>query len=252
MSAPAFPISPKQKIDFKKIEMEGWEFYSSNLPMFNTKELDQISDVITTQTLPDIVFGYNRLFFVNKKRNFLYEFSPIDSLSLSSFALQDIRLHPDSKEESKDAPMEEIKEEEPSSHSDIDEITKLNRIDMKPERVEVKMAEKWKTKDTSGIEDFKEIEVISDWTYSTPYKGTILYLDKNIERIKDDFGLEIEMDEAPEHSDIRVERCDDEIPVDRLTPANPIIHYMEVELFEDELDDNGHTSSKVRFRIMKD
>lgn len=37
-----------------------------------------------------------------------------------------------------------------------------------------------------------------------------------------------------------------------MTPENPILHYMESELFEDELDDNGHTSSKVRFRIMAD
>lgn len=244
----SFPIQPKQKVEFKKIEFGGWEFYCSSLPMFNTKELDQISDVITTQTLPDIVFGYNRMYFVNKKRNFLYEFSPVDALSLSSFALQDIRLHPDEKENKTEGEPEEDKAMEP----EVDEITKLNRIDMKPEKIEVAMAHKWKNKDVSHIEDFKELEVISDWTYSTPYKGTILYLDKNIERIKEEFDLEIEMNEPPENSNITVERTEEEIPVHRLTPENPIQHYMEVELFEDELDDCGHTSCKVRFRIMKD
>lgn len=247
----SFPIKPKQQIDFEKYDKADWEFYSSNLPMFNTKELDQIGDVITTQTLPDILFGYNRLFFVNKKRNFLYEFSPIDSLSLSSFALQDIRLHPEEREEEKaDPDQEEEKKEE--SHTGHDEITNLNRIDLKPAKVEVSMAAKWKDRDTSEINDFKELEVISDWTYSTPYKGTVLHLDKNIERIKEDFDLEITIDEQPEHNEIKIERTEEEIPVDRLTPANPIIKYMECELFEDELDDCGHTSSKVRFRIMED
>jgi hypothetical protein len=248
MSKPSFPIHPKQQVEFKKIEFEGWEFYSSSQQMFNTKELDQIADVIPTQTLPDMLFGYNRLYFVNKKRNFLYEFSPVDSLSLSSFALQDVRLHPDEREESKE--VTEEADEKPELESK--EVTRLNPIDLKPLKVEVIMASKWKDRDTSGIEDFKEIEVISDWTYSTPYKGTILPLDKNVERIKNDFSLEIATDAEPENDEIKIERSTDEIPVDRLTPQNKIIHYLETELFEDELDDCGHTSSKVRFRVMKD
>jgi len=30
-----------------------------------------------------------------------------------------------------------------------------------------------------------------------------------------------------------------EIPVERLTPANPILNYVEVPFYEDELEDNG-------------
>lgn len=239
ISPESISIQPfKQQVTFDKLEFEGWEFYKSSLPMMNTKELDQISDMIPTHTLPDIVFGFNRLYFVNKKRNFLYEFSPIDSLSLSSFALQAKRIRTDEAEESKDETASE----------------ELNVIDLLPERVEVKMAGKWKDRDTSKIDDFKELEIISDWTYSTPYKGSLHYLDQNVARIKEDFGLEIELDPETEHSgsEIKVQRTEEAIPVDRLTPANPIQHYMELELFEDELDDCGHTSSKVRFRIMKD
>ena len=254
--ASSFPIEPKQKVDFELTEFEGWEFYISKLPMFNTKELDQISDVIPTQTLPDILFGYNRMYFVNKKRNFLYEFSPIDSLSLSAFALQQTRLHPDERKESTEEnkeidQKEESKEEKIAIWEDSD-FTKLNYIDLRPERVEVRQAEKWKDRDVSKIDDYKEIEIISDWTYSTPYKGTIHYLDKNLERIKNEFGLEIKPNDELDNNNIVVERTEDEIPVDRLTPTNKIIHYFEIELFEDELDDCGQTSSKVRFRIMKD
>uniref|UniRef100_A0A7S3K538 TIP41-like protein n=1 Tax=Euplotes crassus TaxID=5936 RepID=A0A7S3K538_EUPCR len=246
MSSASFPIAPKQTVEFNKVESEGWEFYVSNKPMFNTKELDQIADVIPTQALPDIVFGYNRIYMVNKKRNFLYEFSPIDALTLCSYAVQTKRLHPDQVEETKDeASMDEETKE-------VDQFTALNRIDLKPKNVEVSMADKWKDKDTSKIEDFKELEIISDWTYSTPYKGTVLPLSENVERIKQDFDLEIELQEEPENSEITIERTEEEIPIHRLTPENPILHYMEIEMFEDELEDCGHTMSKVRFRIMKD
>lgn len=189
MASPTFPIDPKQTVEFQKIDFEGWEFYSSSLPMFNTKEHNQIKDVIPTQNLPDIVFGYNRLYLVNKKRNFLYEFSPIDSLSLASYALREQRLHPDEREESKLPPESEENKEEEASAPEIDEVTMLNRIALIPEKVEVKMAAKWKDRDTSKIEDFKKLKVISDWTFSTPYKGTVLYLDKNVERIKRDLEL---------------------------------------------------------------
>ena len=86
--AEEYPIKPQSEIEFDKIEFEGWEFYSSKKPMLSSKELDQLSDAIPTQTLPDILFGYNRLYMVNKRKNFLYEISPIDSLSLSAFELQ--------------------------------------------------------------------------------------------------------------------------------------------------------------------
>mmetsp|Transcript_21995 Transcript_21995/g.24435 ORF Transcript_21995/g.24435 Transcript_21995/m.24435 type:complete len:332 (+) Transcript_21995:19-1014(+) len=247
MSTTSFPIAPKQSVEFKKIDFEGWEFHTSKMPMFNTKELDQVSDVIPTQGLPDILFGYNRIFMVNKKHNFLYEFSPVDSLCLCSFDVLKKRLHPDQKEEIKEETEEEDKEDK-----EVDEFTKLNYIDLKPANVQVVMASKWKDKDTSNIEDFKELEVISDWTYSTPYKGTIYNLDKSIERIKNDFDLDILVDTGHEQNQISIERTEEEIPVHRLTPENPILHYMEIDMFEDELEDCGQMSSKVRFRIMKD
>jgi len=37
----------------------------------------------------------------------------------------------------------------------------------------VKGSNIWKEKDMSKIEDLKTIEKTFDWTFSTPYKGTI-------------------------------------------------------------------------------
>jgi len=39
--------------------------------------------------------------------------------------------------------------------------------------VEVKGSNLWKEKDMSKIEDLKTLEKTFDWTFSTPYKGTI-------------------------------------------------------------------------------
>lgn len=60
----------------------------------------------------------------------------------------------------------------------IDDEAKLNVIDLIPHQIEVKQADLWKKKDMSKVKDFKQIEIISDWTYSTPYKGGIKYLSR--------------------------------------------------------------------------
>ena len=41
----------------------------------------------------------------------------------------------------------------------------------------------WQQKDTSKIEDFSQVEEISDWTYSSPYKASLRFLSKNTEKI---------------------------------------------------------------------
>lgn len=43
----------------------------------------------------------------------------------------------------------------------------------------------------SKVKDFKHIEVISDWTYSTPYKGSVRHLGKHAKRIHDETSLEL-------------------------------------------------------------
>jgi len=40
--------------------------------------------------------------------------------------------------------------------------------------------------------------------------------------------------------------------VHKLGPENPILHFGEVVLFEDEIADRGLASSNVRFRVMED
>lgn len=66
----------------------------------------------------------------------------------------------------------------------LEEDLPLNMIDMVPKRIEVKEAQHWKGKDMSKVKDFKQIEIISDWTYSTPYKGNVFRLSKRAKRIQ--------------------------------------------------------------------
>lgn len=61
--------------------------------------------------------------------------------------------------------------------------------------IEVKDAIIWKQKDMSKVKDFKHIEVISDWTYSTTYKGNIRYLSKHVDRIYDETSLKLSINE---------------------------------------------------------
>lgn len=67
----------------------------------------------------------------------------------------------------------------------IDE-KELNLINIIPAHVLVAQAGFWKKKDTSKIKDYQEVNQTSDWTFSTPYKGTVKKLDeKTAKLIKD-------------------------------------------------------------------
>jgi type 2A phosphatase activator TIP41 len=115
--------------------------------------------------------------------------------------------------------------------------------------LEVKDAGMWKKKDMSKIKDFKMIEIISDWTYSSPYKGSVRYVSNHIERIKNETSLLLSSNGKGE---IRVEASDEAIPVEMLGRENPIIHFGEVYLYEDDLGDQGYVMMSLRFRVMKD
>ncbi len=66
-------------------EQEGWRFISVKLDMLNTKQLDQISDVLPLQRLPDILYGGNRFYMVQEARDVMYEVNPLTWLSLAHF-----------------------------------------------------------------------------------------------------------------------------------------------------------------------
>jgi type 2A phosphatase activator TIP41 len=131
----------------------------------------------------------------------------------------------------------------------------LNLVDLAPKLIEVKEAALWKKKDMSKVKDFKLIEVISDWTYSTPYKGSVHRLSKTAKRIQLETSLQLPLNkEASESANLRIEDAEQEleIPVSRLGRDNPILHFAEVYLYEDDLGDQGYTACTLRYRVMGD
>jgi type 2A phosphatase activator TIP41 len=63
--------------------------------------------------------------------------------------------------------------------------------------------------------------------------------------------MPVEKDAA---ANIRIEDAGQEleIPVSRLGRDNPILHFAEVYLFEDDLGDQGYAACNLRFRVMGD
>lgn len=93
----------------------------------------------------------------------------------------------------------------------------------------------------SKVKDFKQIEIISDWTYSTTHKGSIRHLSKHTEKIRKETSLDllkgVEKKEGVQEGVIKVEETVEAIPVERLGRENPIIHFGEIYQYEDDLGD---------------
>lgn len=103
----------------------------------------------------------------------------------------------------------------------------------------------------SKVKDFKQIEIISDWTYSTPYKGNVRYVSKYADNILKETSLKLAT-EDDQKIELSIESTEEGIPFDRLGRDNPILHFGEVYMFEDDLGDQGYTCCSLRFRVMQD
>lgn len=105
-----------------------------------------------------------------------------------------------------------------------------NTVNLKPTSVEVKAAKEWRDKKVaSKNDDIQTMATTSDWTFSSPYKGFV---------------------SGP--AKCRLSISTQPIPYDKLGPSNPILHFFDMFLFEDDLGDFGYAASRVRFRVMAD
>ena len=91
-----------------------------------------------------------------------------------------------------------------------DDLAELNQIEVIPKSVQVQQSVHWKDRDTSKIEDFVVKEAVSDWTFSTPYKGSFTFLSAQAERIKNHTDLTLNSDTA--EGRLRVEVTEGGIP----------------------------------------
>jgi len=221
------PKTSQPQITTETHQEKGWKFIFKKSGILPSKELDQICDELNLQGIPDVVYGNNVALLINEDHNIVYEISPQDSLSFCNFSKQ----------------KENFKETFDTT-PDIDSITVI------PTELKIKQAEFWKHKKVSEDADIKVLEKISDWTYSTPYKGSIKKIKTT--KIEEDLKDGIEKLSISSESKIYLAKTDEEIPLNNLTASNPIKWFSEFLLFEDELGDCGLSQSTFRFRAMGD
>ena len=88
-------------------------------------------------------------------------------------------------------------------------------------------------------DDIQKIEPIADWTFSTSYLGSI-------EKLSDSKLSKYFPDLCQKQFSAHWKPSDQQLPISRLGPDNPILKYMEVNLYVDELCDNGVSEGKFR------
>eukprot|EP00004_Rigifila_ramosa_P005097 TRINITY_DN1554_c0_g1_i2.p1 TRINITY_DN1554_c0_g1~~TRINITY_DN1554_c0_g1_i2.p1 ORF type:complete len:226 (-),score=60.46 TRINITY_DN1554_c0_g1_i2:47-724(-) len=100
----------------------------------------------------------------------------------------------------------------------------------------VAAARKWQMANGQSAPPDQVVRSIEyDWTFSTPYTGTLEILDAK--------------GQATPQS-VEVVPTEDRIPYDKLKRQDPILFFGEIILFEDELADNGVSLLTAKIRVM--
>jgi len=225
------PIEPLDNLNLTHEKLLDWDFFYSTQRMLSSKEIDMIGDKVKVNRLPDMIYGYNRFYIANRKSNFVMEFNPLDMLDLCNFEERNKRwintmVIQDNKYSAK--------EDNP------------NFIYYIPSDVKVQYHEKWKDLKVDR-EDVKKLDPTEDWTFSSTYMGTISKLSEN--RI---FSLDTfpDFDVLMSNKNVDIKSTDENLPVNRLGQDNPIVKYMEINLYDDELCDNGVAMGNFRYFII--
>lgn len=236
-------VDPEREIKFDHVKSNDkeWHFFSSTDKMLSSKELDLIDDKVKSK-LPSMFYGFNRFYIINPKYNFLFEINPIKMMDLCNFKERNSRLFTNENINNKQNPL-------------------LDSIYYFPPDIKVQFYDKWKNIKCDR-KDIQKREPTDDWSYSTPYIGGICQLKKhniyennasqfniNFENLKDKENDANSKDEAHvKNNEFKayVELTNEDIPLGMLGQDNPIIHYMVVNIFDDELDDHGLAQGNFR------
>lgn len=205
-------IEGEKEINLERIKHKDWEFLWNDEKMMSSKEMDMISDRMKIHHLPEMLFGHNRFFMVNTNFDFVYEINPLQMLDLANYNERKEKLNSDG----------------------------LNRIYYSPPDVKVQYYDKWKNMKIER-DDIQKLDPVADWSFSSSYMGTVTRLSESklIEKF-DDFDF------TKEYPKINIVPSTEKLPVDRLGVDNPILNYMQVNLYDDELCDNGISEGKFR------
>ena len=140
------------KPEVNSFSQSGWTFTSTKTTMMPSKELDNLQNSLNLHCIPDVVFHKNFLQMKNEEKNFTIFVGAIDALKFCNFEY--LKNH-----------YEDYKQ---ANHTE--DLKSINYI---PEKVKVAVSKFWANKKAPEDVEIEKIEVTSDWTYTTPYKGTI-------------------------------------------------------------------------------
>ncbi len=220
-----------------------WTICTTKREMLNTADLEIFAGVVKVHRMPDIFYGYNSVYIANPKYDFVYKVTAVEALQFCAFGVRE--KHP-LLCASKELTVEDLKTQVEAQNKKAAEAKEIyNPINALPVTVLAKQSEVWAKKDFTTIKDFQKIEAVSDWTYTTPYKGSLAYLSK---APVPHFLPSI----VPIKSLVTVEPTNEAIPFHKLGKDNPVLQFDEIPLFEDDLDDLGFAQMVARCRVMKD
>lgn len=216
-------VEPATVINLEHEKMKDWDFLWNVERMLSSKEMDMISDKSRINRLPDMFFGNNRFYIINVKNNFIYEINPLKMLDLGNFSYREEKL---------------VKDESLSKPQD------LNFIYYIPKDVKVQFYDKWRNIKVDR-DDVKKIDPVEDWTFSSSYMGSLEHLDKH-PVFHSNINLFESFDSFKKYKPLEIQKTEENLPIDRLGQDNPIIKYMEINLYDDELCDNGLSMGNFR------
>lgn len=104
----------------------------------------------------------------------------------------------------------------------------LKLVDPEHDHLKVAVSEAWKEA-RGDCEHINDIIKPFDWTFTTPYSGTLLDDGENA---------------------LRVEETDERIDMEKLKIREKIHFFGDIMLFEDELADNGRSVLSIKIRVM--
>ncbi len=222
-----------------------WTISCTKGEMLNTAAISTFQEHVKVHRVPDAFYGYNSVYLVNPRHDLAYRVTALDALRFCSFAERSkLPLFAPLK----DATLDELmKSETEANRKSAAAGEAYNAINFIPPPILAKQSEYWMKKDFSAIKDFQKVEAISDWTYSTPYKGTVSYLSKTSVP-----HYHPPATATATKQQITVLPTDEAIPLHKLGKENPVLHFDELTFFEDDLDDLGFAHSLVRVRTMAD
>ena len=171
-------VPPNNKeIELSKFSYKGWDFYSHTENMLNSKDLDILiknkeENGLYISHLPEIFYGFNRLFLINESCNFCYEFNPLQMLSLTNNNIRQKSLkekeiyYIPTQAKSKYSKTDDIKNEMDWSFSSpyMGHITSINNCMMNKYYLQAKETKKFKIEKSDLI--FPEIKVENVLNYN--------------------------------------------------------------------------------------